>query len=85
MNYFDNHTTLALLGLAVFPRTTLLFASFSTGGLLYWISWLIAPRILIAVLAIPYIFENPFLVLISWVFAFEGTKFEGRISRKSFN
>ena len=73
MDFFDNHGVITLICLALFPRLTLLFASFATGGILWWLGWILAPHILVAILAIPYWDTNPVLVIISWMFAFCGT------------
>jgi len=73
MNFFDNYGIIVLMGLAVFPRITLLVASFATGGFLWWLGWLFAPHLLVAILALSYWDTNPVLVVISWVFAFGGT------------
>lgn len=54
MNFFHDHGTIALVGLAIFPRLTLLIGSFATGGFLWWLGWLIAPHLLVAILSLPY-------------------------------
>jgi hypothetical protein len=73
MDFFDNHGLIALFGLAIFPRLTLLLGSFATGGLIWWIGWFIAPHFLVAILSIPYWDSNPILVTIAWIMAFAGT------------
>jgi len=78
MDFFDNYGVIALLGLAVFPRITLLIGSFASGGLLWWVGWLIAPHFLVAILSIPYWDSNPILVVIAWIMAFSGTGLESR-------
>lgn len=87
MNFFDNHGIFALLGLAIFPRITLLVASFATGGLFWWLGWLITPHLLVAILSLPYWHSNPMLVIIAWFMAFAGTGGEGQIAngRRSQN
>jgi hypothetical protein len=79
MDFFDNHGVITLLGLAIFPRITLLIASFASGGLLWWIGWLIAPHFLVAILSIPYWDSNPILVVVAWIMAFSGTGLESRV------
>jgi hypothetical protein len=76
MDFFTNHGVLTLICLAVFPRLTLLFASFASGGLLWWVGWVFAPHLLVAILAIPYWDTNPVLVIIAWIVALGGTSAE---------
>jgi hypothetical protein len=75
--YWDHHGILFLIFITAFPRLTLLFSSVPTGGLLWWLSWLFAPRILVAVLAtLNYWYQNPILVVISWLIALGGESSE---------
>lgn len=68
---------LFLLGLAIFPRITLLVSSVLTGGILWWLGWLFTPHVLVAILATnSYWVTNPILVMLSWVFAIIGVKVE---------
>ena len=72
-NFWNNHGLLFLLFIALFPRLTLLFSSVSTGGVLWWLGWLFAPRLLVAVLAtINYWHQNPFLVVLAWLVTIGG-------------
>lgn len=76
-NYWDAHGLALLAGLALLPRLTLLLSSIATGGLVWWIGWLVAPRILIATLAtISYFETNPLLVVIAWLVALGGESSE---------
>ena len=79
MNFWDNHGIITLVCLALFPRLTLLLGSFLTGGILWWIGWLLTPHLLVAILSIPYWDENPVLVIIAWLFAFGGTHVERKV------
>ena len=45
------HGVFFLLGLAVFPRITLLLFAATPFGWLAWIGWVIAPHLLVAVLS----------------------------------
>jgi hypothetical protein len=83
MNYFASHGYLALVLLALFPRLTLLFGAFATGGVLWWLGWVFAPHFLVAVLAIPYWHTNPVLVIVAWVVALAGTGGEGSAARRA--
>src|SRR5262249_34294747 len=63
--------------ISLFPRLTLLFNFGLSGGLLYWLSWVFAPRLLVAVLAtIYYWHQNPILVVLSWLIALSGESSE---------
>ncbi len=76
-DYWERHGLLFLLCLAVFPRLTLLLGGMWTGGLLWWVGWLFAPRLLVAVLAtLAYWHNNPFLVIVSWLVALGGESSE---------
>jgi len=78
MNFFEQHGILTLICLALFPRITLLVASFATGGFLWWIGWVIAPHFLVAILSLPYWDTNPVLVIVAWMLAFGGTGVEAK-------
>lgn len=80
MDFFTNHGVLTLICLAIFPRLTLLFASFASGGLLWWLWWIFAPHLLVAILAIPYWDTNPVLVIIAWIVALGGTSGETKVA-----
>ena len=57
----------------IFPRLTLLFSSVAFGGLFWWLGFIFAPRILVAVLAtMSYWENNPILVVIAWLVAISG-------------
>lgn len=76
-NFWNYHGVLFLIFITLFPRLTLLLSSVPTGGVLWWLSWLFIPRLLVAVLAtLNYWYQNPFLVVISWLVAFGGESSE---------
>ena len=76
-SFWDRHGVLFLVALMIFPRLTLLFSSVASGGLLWWLSWFFAPRILVAVLAtMAFWAANPFLVVCAWLVAFGGESSE---------
>ena len=77
MDFFDHHGVIALVGLVIFPRLTLLIATFATGGFLWWLGWLITPHILVAILSLSFWDTNPVLVIVAWVCAIGGTGGEG--------
>jgi hypothetical protein len=79
-DYWDYHGFLFLVFIAFFPRLTLLFSSVPSGGALWWLSWLIAPRLLVAVLAtLNYWNQNPLLVVTAWLIALGGESSEKMI------
>jgi len=77
MNFWEAHSILFLVFLFFFPRLTLLFSSVVTGGLLWWLGWIFAPRLLVAILATTAYWDtNPVLVTLSWFWAIGGESFE---------
>ena len=82
IDFFTKHGWLFLFSIALFPRLTLLVSgliaqSVELGGLLWWIGFFIAPRILIATLAtIAYWHTNQILVVTSWLIALGGESSE---------
>ncbi len=88
MDFFSNHGFIFLFFITLFPRLTLLisgliFHSIEFGGLLWWLGFIFAPRILVAVLAtISYWETNPFLVIISWIIALSGESSEKIIFKR---
>jgi hypothetical protein len=83
VGFFQAHPSLPwllLFGLAVFPRITLLFVG-GPFGFLHWLGWLIAPHLLVAIIATTlYWHTNPILCVIAWCFALGGTGGEGRVA-----
>jgi hypothetical protein len=67
--FLTHHGIFVLICLALFPRLTLLIASFVTGGWLWWPGLVFTPRLLVAFLALPYWHTNPVLVVIAWSLA----------------
>ena len=73
MNFWDQHGIFFLIFMFFFPRLTLLFSSVAFGGLLWWLGFIFAPRILVAVLAsLAYWPQNYILVILAWVWALAG-------------
>ncbi len=83
VSYWRNHGYFLLVLLTFFPRLTLLFSSIPFGGFFWWIGWLFAPRILVAVLAtLGYWQTNPFLVTVAWFVAWGGESTEKYFVRR---
>lgn len=72
-DWWNDHGAIALICVAIFPRLTLFLGSFASGGILWWLGWLVAPHFLVAILALPFWEANPFLVIVAWIVAFAGT------------
>jgi hypothetical protein len=73
MDFWDVHGISFILFMALFPRLTLLFSSVATGGLLWWLGWLFAPRLLVAILATTAYWDtNRVLVVFTWLWALGG-------------
>lgn len=82
-NYWEHHGLLFLIFITIFPRLTLLLSSVPFGGLFWWLGFVFAPRILVAILAtVEYVHSNPILVVISWVVALSGETGEKYIVRE---
>lgn len=81
-NFFEHHSVFVLVCLALFPRLTLILASFATGGVLWWLGWIFAPHLLVAILSIPYWDTNPVLVIFAWIIALGGTSGEAKAATR---
>ena len=56
-----------------FPRLTLLFSNVPFGGLFWWLGWVFAPRLLVAILVtFNYWDSNFILCVLAWVWALAG-------------
>ncbi len=76
-DYWDHRGIFFLIFITLFPRLTMLFSSVVSGGVIGWLAWIFAPRILVAVLAtLAYWHQNPALVVISWLVALSGESSE---------
>lgn len=76
-NFWDHHGWFFLFFMAAFPRLTLLFSGVATGGVLWWLSFIFAPRILVAFLAtVAYWNQNEVLVVLAWLVALSGESSE---------
>ena len=63
-----------------FPRLTLFFSSVASGGILWWLGFIFAPRLLVAILATTaYWATNPILVTLTWFWALSGEGVEKTI------
>jgi hypothetical protein len=70
MSFWDNHGVFFIFFMFFFPRLTLLFSSVPFGGFFWWLGWIFAPRLLVAILAtMAYLQTNPMLVFLAWIWA----------------
>ncbi|EQC48257.1 hypothetical protein M899_3250 [Bacteriovorax sp. BSW11_IV] len=77
VSYWDNRGVFFLIFITIFPRLTLFFSNVVSGGLLWWLGFIFAPRLLVAILAtIAYWETNPVLVMFSWIVALSGESTE---------
>jgi hypothetical protein len=75
--FWHNHHLIFIACMFFFPRLTLLLSDVVSGGFLWWLGWLIAPRLLVAILAtVSYWRTNPILVALTWCWAFSGESVE---------
>lgn len=75
------HGVFFLIGLALFPRITLLLFAATPFGWLAWLGWLFGPHFLVAVLSLPFWHTHPLLVIVAWMMALAGTGGEGQVAR----
>jgi hypothetical protein len=82
IDFFMKHGWLFLISISLFPRLTLLisgvlFGSVEFGGLVWWLGFFFAPRLLVAALAtMAYWHTNPILVILAWLVALGGESSE---------
>jgi hypothetical protein len=80
IDFWQVHGFLFIIFMFFFPRLTLLFSSVISGGLLWWLGWFFAPRLLVAILATNvYWNTNPVLVVFTWVWTVSGESTEKSI------
>lgn len=80
INFWDVHGFFFVFFMCFFPRLTMLFgtAVVSTfGGPLFWIGWLLAPRLTVAIIGTTIYWDtNPILCVITWLWALGGESTE---------
>jgi len=77
VNFFFVFGLWFIFFLMFFPRLTLLFSSVLFGGFWWWFGWLLAPRLLVAILATTAYWDtNPVLVVFTWLWALGGESTE---------
>jgi len=84
INFWDVHGLLFILCMFFFPRLTMLFATTVGGGFLYWLGWLLAPRLTVAIIATTCFWTtNPVLCVLTWIWALGGESCEKSVAVSS--
>ena len=80
INFWDVHGFFFIFFMLFFPRLTMLFGTVVAdifGGPLFWIGWLFAPRLTVAIIGtIIYWDTNPVLCVFTWMWALGGESTE---------
>jgi hypothetical protein len=77
VNFWDVHGIWFIIFMFFFPRLTLLFSSVPFGGFFWWLGWIFAPRLLVAILATTTYWQtNTILVVLTWFWALGGEAVE---------
>ena len=85
-DFWDVHGIFFILFMCFFPRLTMLLATSYVGGLLYWLGWLLLPRLTVAILATTFYWEtNTILVVLTWLWALGGETTEKKAVRHKTN
>lgn len=72
-DFWDVHGVWFIVFMSIFPRITMLVSTTVGGGFLYWIGWIFAPRLTVAILATYCCgHTNTFIVVMCWIWAFAG-------------
>jgi hypothetical protein len=83
VNFWNTHSIWFVIAMFFFPRLTMLFATTFGGGFLYWIGWIFAPRLTVAIIAtMLYGQSNTILVVLTWFWAFAGESTEKTVARR---
>jgi len=84
MNFWDVHGIGFIICLCFFPRLTILFAVITTGGIFWWLGFILTPRLLVAILATTTYWDtNTFLVILTWIWAIGGESTEKKTGAKA--
>ncbi len=67
--FWQHHGIWFVIFMFFFPRLTMLFATV-WGGWLWWVGWLFAPRLTVAIIATTFYWQtNMVLVVFTWIWA----------------
>jgi hypothetical protein len=71
--FWDYHGYGFIFCMALCPRLTMLFSTTYGGGFLYWLGWLLAPRLAVAIIATTLFWEqDTLLCVLAWLWALGG-------------
>ena len=80
ISFWALHGIFFIIFMCFFPRLTMLLGTAvvsAYGGLLFWIGWLLVPRMTVAIIGTALYFDtNPILCIIAWVWALSGESAE---------
>jgi hypothetical protein len=72
-SFWHHHGIFFVVFMFFFPRLTLLFSSVPFGGIFWWLGFVFAPRLLVAILATSQYWQtNMILCVLTWVWALCG-------------
>lgn len=84
MNFWAVHSVFFLMGLVFFPRLTVILFSHVTGGPIFWIFFLVVPRLVIPILAAYHYWDtNPILVVLSFLICLGGETGEKTVVKRT--
>lgn len=82
-DFWEVHGILFIICMCFFPRITMLLATAAGSGIFYWLGWLLAPRLTVAILATYYYgHTNTALVVFTWLWALAGEPAEKNVACK---
>jgi hypothetical protein len=79
MSFWHVHGIFFLIFIFFFPRLTMLLTGicFAWSGVLFWLGWVFAPRLTVAILTTTvYWHTNPILCVLAWFWALGGETLE---------
>lgn len=85
MNFWDVHGLFFIFFLFFLPRFTMFVTGicFAWSGLFFWLGWIFAPRITVAILATTVYWNNNILLcILTWIWALGGEGTEKRVAQK---
>ncbi len=75
--FWETHSIWFVLAMFFFPRLTMLFATTFGSGVLYWVGWMLAPKLTVAVIAASLYWEtDPYLVLFAFIWCLLGSDYD---------
>lgn len=84
LDFWTVHGMGFIIFMFFFPRLTMLFATVAGAGPLYWLGWVFAPRLTVAILATAYYWNtNTVLCCLTWIWALGGESAEKTTVAKS--